>query len=207
MFFSFMISLQSILQAIDFYSIHQNDSHCHLNWRIYKKCSKFSRCFFNFFLIYLCEKHCTIIEREDSKNLHLLNRGKKENLEGAMKEQRNLEQVLTDFLTNIFKGILYSLMLGLVGAMLSFLMKWPLLKGSYILVLSAGVLAMFVAVIGFVGTPKTRFEFFTRMRKKNGKVEEISKEELEELGEAGVSPAVIGTVMMVIGFAIEAFMH
>ncbi len=98
-------------------------------------------------------------------------------------------------------------MLGLVGAMLSFLMKWPLLKGSYILVLSAGVLAMFVAVIGFVGTPKTRFEFFTRMRKKNGKVEEISKEELEELGEAGVSPAVIGTVMMVIGFAIEAFMH
>ena len=124
-----------------------------------------------------------------------------------MREQKNLEQVLTDFLTNIFKGILYSIMLGIVGLLLSFLMKWPLLKGSYILILTAGVLAMFVAVIGFVGTPKTRFEFFTRMRKENGKVEEISKEELEELGDAGVSPAVIGTVMMVIGFAIEALMH
>lgn len=124
-----------------------------------------------------------------------------------MREEKNLEQVLTNFLTNIFKGILYSLMLGIVGLMLSFVMKWPLLKGSYILVLTAGVLAMFVAVIGFVGTPKTRFEFFTRMRKKNGKVEEISTEELEELGDAGVSPAVIGIVMMVIGFAIEALMH
>ncbi len=122
-------------------------------------------------------------------------------------EEKNLEQVLTDFLTNIFKGILYSVMLGLVGLPLSWVMKWPLLKGSYILILTAGVVAMFVAVVGFIGTPKTRIEFFTRMRRKNGKIEEIQKDELETLGEAGVSPAVIGIVMMALGFAIEAFMH
>ncbi len=124
-----------------------------------------------------------------------------------MKEQKTLEQVLTDFLTNIFKGILYSVMLGIVGLLVSWIMKWPLLKGSYVLILIAGVLAMFVATIGFIGTPKTRFEFFTRMRKRDGKIEEISKEELEVLGDAGVSPAIIGVVMIVIGFAIEALMH
>lgn len=123
------------------------------------------------------------------------------------KEEKNFEQVLTDFLTNIFKGILYSVILGLIGLPLSWVMKWPLLKGSYILILTAGVLAMFVAVVGFIGTPKTRFEFFTRMRRKNGKIEEIKKEELEKLGDAGVSPAVIGIVMMVLGFAVEALMH
>ncbi len=123
------------------------------------------------------------------------------------RNKRSLEQGLTDFLTNIFKGILYSVMLGIIGVPLSWIMKWPLLKGSYVLVLTAGVLAMFVAVIGFIGTPKTRFEFFTRMRKKNGKVEEIQKDELEQLGEAGVSPAIIGVVMMAIGFILEAFMH
>ncbi len=123
------------------------------------------------------------------------------------RNKRSLEQGLTDFLTNIFKGILYSVMLGIIGVPLSWIMKWPLLKGSYVLVLTAGVLAMFVAVIGFIGTPKTRFEFFTRMRKKNGKVEEIQKDELEQLGEAGVSPAIIGVVMMAIGFILESFMH
>lgn len=123
------------------------------------------------------------------------------------RNKRSLEQGLTDFLTNIFKGILYSVMLGIIGVPLSWIMKWPLLKGSYVLVLTAGVLAMFVAVIGFIGTPKTRFEFFTRMRKKNGKVEEIQKDELEQLGEAGVSPAIIGVVMMAVGFILEAFMH
>lgn len=98
-------------------------------------------------------------------------------------------------------------MLGIVGLLVSWIMKWPLLKGSYVLILIAGVLAMFVATIGFIGTPKTRFEFFTRMRKRDGKIEEISKEELEVLGDAGVSPAIIGVVMIVIGFAIEALMH
>ena len=122
-------------------------------------------------------------------------------------DKKNLEQVLTDFLTNIFKGILYSLMLGIVGMPLGWVFKWPLLKGSYMLILIAGVLAMFVATIGFIGTPKTRFEFFTRMRKRDGKIEEITKEELEVLGDAGVSPAIIGVVMIAIGFIIEAFMH
>ena len=124
-----------------------------------------------------------------------------------MKEKKTLEQVLTDFLTNIFKGILYSLMLGIVGLLVSWIMKWPLLKGSYVLILTAGVLAIFVATIGFIGTPKTRFEFFTRMRKRDGKIEEISKDELEVLGDAGVSPAIIGIVMIIIGFVIEALMH
>lgn len=122
-------------------------------------------------------------------------------------EKRSLEQVLTDFLTNIFKGILYSVLLGVIGIPLGWVLKWPFLKGSYVLILAAGVIAMFVAAIGFIGTPKTRFEYFTRMRKRNGKVEEISKEELEVLGDAGVSPAVIGVVMLVIGFVVEAWMH
>jgi len=122
-------------------------------------------------------------------------------------KERNLEQVLTNFLTNIFKGILYSILLGVVGLALGWFMKWPLLKGSYILILAAGTIAMFVAVVGFIGTPKMRHEFFTRMRITNGKAESISKEELQELGEAGVSPAIIGVVMMLIGFILEAIIH
>lgn len=124
-----------------------------------------------------------------------------------MKEKRTLEQVLTDFLTNIFKGVLYSVMLGVLGLLVSVVMKWPLLKGSYILILTAGVIAIFVAVVGFIGTPKTRFEFFTRLRKEDGKIKEISKEDLEVLGDAGVSPAIIGVVMIALGFFIEALMH
>lgn len=124
-----------------------------------------------------------------------------------MKEERSLEQVLTGILTNIFKGILYSLMLGIVGVPAAWLLKWPLLKGSYVFILTAGVLAIFVAAIGFIGTPKTRFEYFTRMRKRDGKIEEISKDELEVLGEAGVSPAIIGVMMIIIGFVVEALMH
>ena len=124
-----------------------------------------------------------------------------------MSKERTLEQVLTNFFTNIFKGILYSVLLALVGLALSLFMKWPLLKGPYILVLAAGVIAIFIAVVGFIGTPKIRFEFFTRMRKEEGKVREISKEELEVLGEAGVSPAIIGVVMIAIGFVLEALMH
>lgn len=124
-----------------------------------------------------------------------------------MSTEKKLETVLTNFLTNIFKGVLYSIMLGIVGMPMSFVLKWPLFKGSYVLILAAGVVALFFAVIGLIGTPKTRFEFFARIRKKDGKIEHISKDELEELGEAGVSPATIGIVMIVIGFVIEALMH
>ncbi len=121
---------------------------------------------------------------------------------------KTLERILTGF----FKGLQYSVLFGLLGLPMGWLLKWPFPMGSYWAILASGTVSMFVAVVGFVGTPKIRYEFFTRRRftkeeQQRKRFEQLSKEEVEELGSAGISPAAVGITMMVIGFAIEALTH
>lgn len=111
------------------------------------------------------------------------------------------------FLTNVFKGILYSIMIGIVGIPVSFIFGWPILQGIYVAILAMGCFALVIAIASFVGTPKQRYEFFSGLKFKTDKVERISEEDKKKLGEQGTSPAIIGIVMIIIGFIIEALMH
>ncbi len=114
-------------------------------------------------------------------------------------------------LTNVFKGLMYSVMMGVLGIFVALFLKWPVLKGAYIMILGLGVFALGVSVLFFIGTPKTRFEYFTGIKYKHGQVnpniEHIPKEERQSLEKQAGSPAIIGIVMILIGFFIEAMMH
>lgn len=114
-------------------------------------------------------------------------------------------------LTNVIKGLMYSVMMGVLGVFMALILKWPILKGAYVMILGPGVLSLGIAVLFFIGTPKTRFEFFTGMKFKRGeanpKIEHIPKEERQSLEKQAGSPAIIGVIMVLIGFFIEALMH
>jgi hypothetical protein len=117
-------------------------------------------------------------------------------------------------LTNIIKGVMYSLVVGILGAVVALLVKWPVLKGVYVMVLGLGVVSLALAVLFFIGTPKMRYEYFTGMKYKRGAAEHdamhperIPKEQRQSLGNQAGDPAIIGIVMIVIGFFIEALMH
>ena len=114
-------------------------------------------------------------------------------------------------LTNVFKGLIYSVMMGVLGAFVAFILKWPILKGVYIMILGLGVLSISIAALFFIGTPKSRFEFFTGVKYKRGEVnpslERIADEDRESIEKQAGSPAIIGVVMILIGFFIEALMH
>jgi len=73
---------------------------------------------------------------------------------------------------------------------------------------------MAMAVLFFIGTPKMRYEYFTGMKYKRGaaeneamRPESLPKSERKSLGNQAGDPAIIGIVMIVIGFFIEALMH
>ncbi len=117
-------------------------------------------------------------------------------------------------LTNIIKGAMYSLMMGAVGVLVALVLKWPILKGVYVMILGMGVLALMIAVLLFVGTPKARFEYFTGMKYKRGGAEygashpeKVPKGQRQQLGSQAGDPAIIGIIMILIGFFIEALMH
>lgn len=114
-------------------------------------------------------------------------------------------------LTNVIKGLMYSVMMGVLGVFVALILKWPILKGVYVMILGLGVLSLSIAVLFFVGTPKSRFEFFTGIKYKKGEVnpslERIPDEEKQSIDKQAGSPAIIGVVMILIGFFIEALMH
>lgn len=116
-----------------------------------------------------------------------------------------MEKKLTELITNIFKGIIYSIMFGIVGAIASFVLKWPVLKGVYLFILVPGVLSLVLSVIFFIGTPKDRFEFFSKLKYDSDIPIEVDEE--KELGQDAWTPAIIGTVLIIIGFIAEALMH
>lgn len=107
--------------------------------------------------------------------------------------------LIKNILKHILKGVAYSVAFAIVGAAFSFLIGWEFLKGAYMFVLGAGIMTMIISAILLVGTPKTRNEYFARKNDKDF--------EDKIRGGEGIGPALMGLVMMIIGFAIESLMH
>jgi len=118
-----------------------------------------------------------------------------------------MENFLEKLLTDIFKGIIYSIMTGVVGFFASFVLGWPLLKGVYVAILIGGVTIMILSVIFIIGIPKDRFEFLFKGKIVNGTIEKLGDEKNKDFSYKGISPAIISVVMIGIGLLIEALMH
>lgn len=117
-------------------------------------------------------------------------------------------------LTNVIKALIYSIAMAIIGALVALIIKWPILKGVYVMILTLGVFSLGLAILFFIGTPKMRYEYFTGMKYKRGAAEydathpeKVPEEEKKQLGNQAGDPAIIGIIMIVIGFFIEALMH
>lgn len=120
-----------------------------------------------------------------------------------------MENFLENLLTNLFKGIIYSVLFGTLGLGIGFLLGWPLLKGSYITILSMGAIVMMIAIALLIGTPKSRLEFLIKGKVVDGHIEKFDNEadKNRDFSNKGVAPAIIAIVMITTGFLIEALMH
>lgn len=115
-----------------------------------------------------------------------------------------LERILTD----VFKGIIYTVLFGIVGLGVGFLLGWPLLKGAYVLILGAGAFVMLVAILLLIGTPRNRLQYILKGRLIDGRIEQLDRDETRrDFSSGGVSPAIIAVVMIIMGFLVEALMH
>lgn len=117
--------------------------------------------------------------------------------------------VLERLLTDIFKGIMYSFMCGVLGAGIGFLFGWPLLKGAYVTILIGASIVMLISVIFLIGTPKSRMEFLIKGKVIKGKIEkfENEKERNTDFLSKGISPVIVSIVMIILGFLLEAVIH
>jgi len=107
--------------------------------------------------------------------------------------------LIKNILKYVLKGLIYSAVFAVIGGAFSLFKGWEILKGAYIAVLGAGLVTMVISAILLVGTPKIRKEYFVRE----------TKEKFEDpvRGGEGIGPALMGVVMMIIGFVLEALMH
>lgn len=99
----------------------------------------------------------------------------------------------------IIRGLIYSAIFAVIGAGFSLFKGWHFLKGAYIFVLGAGLITSVISAALLVGTPKMRKGYFARKE----------KEDFNDptRGGEGIAPALMGIVMIIIGFALEALMH
>lgn len=120
-----------------------------------------------------------------------------------------MEKFLENLLTDLFKGVIYSVLFGLVGIGVSLFAGWPILKGVYITILVAGAILMVLSVVFLVGTPKSRVEYFIKGKIVDGRIKKSDENEggSKDFSKKGISPAIIAIVMVTIAFVIEAFMH
>ncbi len=109
---------------------------------------------------------------------------------------------MNNILKELINVLKYILVLGILGFIFSFLIKWPIYKGVYIFILVPGLLLIAYAGINFVGVPKERLEFFSG--KMNEKNKNEPKNERKSLGDGGWIPALLGVVMIVIALVVEA---
>ena len=117
-------------------------------------------------------------------------------------------KIIERILTDIFKGIIYATLFGIVGLGVGFLVGWPLLKGAYVVILSVGCVVMVIAVLLLIGTPRKRFQYIMKGKMVDGRLEKLDTEsERRDFAAHGVTPAIVSVVMLTIGFLIEALMH
>ncbi|SKC91232.1 hypothetical protein [Maledivibacter halophilus] len=107
--------------------------------------------------------------------------------------------MIKNIINYLIKGVIYSIVFAAIGSVFSLLKGWQLLKGAYIFVLGAGIITMIISVLLLIGTPKIRKKYFVREK----------KEDFDDpiRGGEGIGPALMGVMMMVIGFLLEALMH
>lgn len=106
--------------------------------------------------------------------------------------------MLKNILQRALRGFVYSVVLALLGAAFSLMRGKPLLEGAYLFVLSGGVLAMVFSIFPLVGTPamrKAMMQEDPKARQRTGR------------GGEGIAPAVMGAVMILCGFLLEALTH
>ncbi|MCT4565975.1 MAG: hypothetical protein N4A68_16920 [Maledivibacter sp.] len=99
----------------------------------------------------------------------------------------------------LLKGLIYSAVFTVIGGGFSLFKGWHFLKGAYIFVLGAGLIASVISSGLLIGTPKIRKGYFARNKKEG--FEDPTR------GGEGIAPALMGIVMLVVGFALEAMMH
>ncbi|GAU76132.1 hypothetical protein [Fusibacter sp. 3D3] len=114
----------------------------------------------------------------------------------------------------LVRGVIYAGGFALVGGLAGLLLKKGFIQGAYMAVLAGSSAAMLVAAYGFIGSPKTRFSFFTHNQyddvtrsideKKSTNSETPENESIEY---RGLYPTIIAVELLVIGFIIEALLH
>jgi small-conductance mechanosensitive channel len=112
-------------------------------------------------------------------------------------------------LNYLIKGVLYSLVTGLLGIFIGMFLNWPLLKGSYVAILVAGNIVLIVSVILLLGTPGMRKKILTSAYNRVQREDDskISEKDVKLSGGEGIGPAFMGIVMILIGLFVENLIH
>ncbi|SHI97473.1 hypothetical protein SAMN02745975_01017 [Geosporobacter subterraneus DSM 17957] len=97
----------------------------------------------------------------------------------------------------LFKGILYAAAFALIGVLFAGLRGWPILKGAYMFALGGGTITMVIAIALLIGTPAMRKSMFTSLKKRRE----------PQTGAEGIGAALIGIIIVIIGFWLESLMH
>lgn len=100
-----------------------------------------------------------------------------------------------------FTGILIgvAIVLGMIIGVVSYV---TLLQGVYISLFGAGALCLLYASFMFVGTPRRRFEYYTKQEYKSDSVRRSDGRAFESFG---ILPALAGITAIVLGFVLEAW--
>ncbi|MDF2548351.1 MAG: hypothetical protein K0R93_3249 [Anaerosolibacter sp.] len=104
---------------------------------------------------------------------------------------------LKDIGISLLKGIVFAILFAVIGGLFSLMKAWPMLKGAYIFVLIGGSITMVISIALLIGTPKMRMDM----------VREGDQRKNPQRGAEGIGPALMGIMMMIIGFWLEAMMH
>lgn len=97
----------------------------------------------------------------------------------------------------LFKGILYAAAFALIGVCFAEMRGWPILKGAYIFALGGGTITMVIAIALLIGTPAMRKSMLSSQKKRRE----------PQAGAEGIGVALIGIIIVIIGFWLESLMH
>ncbi|RKD20904.1 hypothetical protein SAMN02745883_01617 [Caminicella sporogenes DSM 14501] len=107
--------------------------------------------------------------------------------------------MLKEILKHVIKGIVYSILLSILGMGFSLIKGYSLIKGAYIFVFTGGILTMMLSIALLIGTPNIRKKYFF--------MNEDEKKNNPLFGGEGIAPALMGIVIVIIGFILEAITH
>ena len=106
-------------------------------------------------------------------------------------------RILNYLIGYIFKAVVFASILSVLGIIFSLFKGWSFMKGAYLFVLGGGGLTIFFSIFLLIGTPQMRrsIHFDTNRAREARR------------GGEGIGPALMGIVMIIIGFWLEALTH